>query len=165
MKNVFFRTVAIIAIALVTMSLTANAQEQGDIAVGGSVALGSGNSYTNIGLSGKVQYNILESIRAEGAFTYFLKKDYMSMWDLSVNGNYLLPINETMIVYPLAGLGVLGFKSTGWSSDPKLCVNLGGGIDITLTNNLIFNAEAKYKIVEEDWSRFVLSAGITFLFW
>lgn len=155
------------AIAVVTMSLAANAQEKGDKAVGASVVLGTGSyvgsGYTNIGVSGKFQYNILDRVRAEGVLTYFLKKDYVNMWDVSVNGHYLFPISENMIVYPLAGVGVFGYKVHSWSSDPDLCVNLGGGIDFKLTDNLIFNAEAKYKIVNH-WDRLVLSAGIAFMF-
>ena len=174
MQRVFFRKMAIMAIAVVTMSLAANAQEKGDKAVGASIVLGTGNyaksGYTNIGVSGKFQYNILDRVRAEGALTYFLKKKYMNMWDVSFNGHYLFPINENMIVYPLAGVGVFGYQLSSnisgtrtWNSDPDVCVNLGGGIDIKLTDNLIVNAEAKYKIVEH-WNRLVLSAGIAFMF-
>ena len=166
MKSVFFKKVAIVAIAAVTMSVAAVAQQKGDMAVGGNLVLGSGDSYSNIGIGPKFQYNVTDPIRLEGSFTYFLKKDYVSMWDLSVNGHYLFPVTDVITLYPLAGLGILGTKLHGiggsWS-DSDVCINLGGGIDIKLTDQLSLNGELKYKIVN-NWNRLLLSAGIAYKF-
>jgi outer membrane protein X len=176
MKKVF-RKVAIVAIALVTMSVAVNAQEKGDMAAGGNLVLGSGNSFTNYGIGAKFQYNVMNPLRLEGSFTYFLKKDNLTMWDLSVNAHWLFPIADKVTVYPLAGLGMLGTKVSvpsidlgelgsyggGSASDSEIGFNLGGGIDYKLTDKLILNAELKYKL-GNNWNRLLISAGVAYKF-
>ncbi|MDR3286163.1 MAG: hypothetical protein LBT27_01800, partial [Prevotellaceae bacterium] len=55
--NVFKRVVLLALV--VTMSMTtALAQEKGDMAVGGNLVLGSGDSYSNYGIGAKFQYNV-----------------------------------------------------------------------------------------------------------
>jgi outer membrane protein X len=159
----FLQKAAIAAIA-VTMSMAAVAQQKGDKAAGGNLVFGSGNSYSNIGIGAKFQYSVTDPIRLEGSFTYFLEKDYVSMWDLSVNGHYLFPVADKVTVYPLAGLGILGTKvdfGFGSSSDSNLGVNLGGGADFKLSDRVILNAELKYK-TGDVWDRLLLSAGVAF---
>lgn len=174
MKNVF-RKAAIAVFAIMVMSATISAQEQGDMAVGGNVVIGVGDSFTNYGLGAKFQYNVTSPLRLEGSFTYFLKKDYVTMWDLSLNAHWLFPIAENIAVYPLAGIGLLnsgvdidlGLGELGIadvsSSQSDLVFNLGGGIDYRLTNKLILNAEVKYKI-SDLWDRSVISVGLAYKF-
>ncbi|MDR1203485.1 MAG: porin family protein [Tannerellaceae bacterium] len=183
MKSVF-RKVAIMAIALVAMSVAAGAQEKGDMAAGGNLVLGSGDSFTNFGIGAKFQYNVTNPLRLEGSLTYFLPKKEsvanlvetsLSMWDLSVNGHWLFPVAENVTLYPLAGLGILGTSSSaklnmgdwgnysGSGSSTELGLNLGGGIDLKLTDELIFNAELKYKTTSS-WNRLLISAGLAYKF-
>ena len=164
MKRTFLRSMAIAVIAVLTMSMPAQAQQKGDMAAGGNLVIGTGDSYTNIGIGAKFQYNVTDPIRLEGSFTYFLEKDHVSMWDLSVNGHYLFPVADQITVYPLAGLCILGVKVSGWggsASDSDIAFNLGGGIDYKLTDKLTLNAEAKYKICN-GWDRALLSVGVAF---
>ena len=177
MKSVFLKRMAIVVIAVLTMSVAVNAQEKGDMAVGGSLVLGSGDSYSNVGIGAKFQYNVMTPLRLEGAFTYFLKKDNVSMWDLSVNAHWLFPVTPQITVYPLAGLGILGSKVSvpsidlgpigsfggGSASESEVGFNLGGGIDFNLTDKLFLNAELKYKI-GNTWDRLLLSAGVGYRF-
>jgi outer membrane protein X len=175
MKRVFFKRVAIAAIAVLTMCVAAGAQEKGDMAAGGSLVLGSGDSFTNIGVGAEFRYNVTNPLRLEGSFTYFLKKDYLTMWDLSVNGHWLFPVADRITVYPLAGLGILNYGYDysvdlgGWGSydgsgsTSDFAFNLGGGIDLKLTDKLILNAELKYKI-SDVWDRLLLSAGVAYKF-
>ena len=167
MKSVF-KKMAIVVIVAVTMNVAAYAQEKGDMAVGGNLVFGSGDSYSNVGIGAKFQYNVTKPIRLEGSFTYFLEKDYLSMWDLSINGHYLIPVADKITVYPLAGLGMLGWKADygfgiGSVSDSEFGFNLGGGCDFKLSDRLILNAELKYKI-GGDLDRLLLSAGIAYKF-
>ena len=171
----FLSKMAIVAIA-VTMIMPVFAQEKGDKAVGGNfVFSGSrsgGYTYTNIGVSAKARYNILDAVRAEGELTFFIPKNSWTSVDLSLNGHYLLPIADMITVYPLAGLGFYNSfyagKSSGLIYDNynEVCFNLGGGIDFNITDQLYFTAEAKFKIV----SRYsygnviLLSAGIAYKF-
>ena len=165
MKKVF--KIAIVAIAAVTMSVAAQAQQKGDMAAGGSLVIGTGDSFTNVGISGKFLYNVTDPIRMEGSLTFFLKKNNVSFWDISVNGHYLFPVADQITVYPLAGLGIFGSKvdmgSWGSYSNSDVCFNIGGGMDFKLTDQLFLNAELKYKIVNH-WNRLMISAGITYKF-
>jgi outer membrane protein X len=170
--NVFKRVVLLALVATMSMT-TVLAQEKGDKAVGGNLVLGSGDSYSNYGIGAKFQYNVTTPIRLEGSFTYFLKKDLISMWDLSVNAHYLFPIADKLTVYPLAGLGILGTTVSvpdygygiggGSASDSELGFNLGGGLDYQLTETLTGNVELKYKI-HDNWDRLLLSVGIAYKF-
>jgi outer membrane protein X len=183
MKSIF-RKVAIVAIAVLSMSVAANAQEKGDMAAGGNLVLGFGDSFTNFGIGGKFQYNIMNPLRLEGSFTYFLPKKQgvsgvaessVSMWDLSVNAHYLFSVADKIKVYPLAGLGILGTSASaevdlgeygnygGSASASEFGFNLGGGIDFRLTDKLILNAELKYKL-GSTWDRLLLSAGLAYKF-
>ena len=181
MKNVF--KMAIVAIAAVTMSVAAQAQQAGDMAAGGHLAIGMGDNFTNVGIGGKFQYSVTDPIRIEGSLTFFLPKKEgvaglseakLSFWDFCVNGHYLFPVSDQFTVYPLAGLGIQGWKSKytgefssvlggGSASGSDVCFNLGGGIDLKLTDVLFLNAELKYRVVK-NWDRFIISAGITYKF-
>jgi outer membrane protein X len=166
MKKVFLRSMAIAAIAMLTVSMPTVAQEKGDMAAGVGLTLGMGDKFTNYGLGAKFQYNVLNALRLEGAFTYFLKKDYTTMWDLGVNGHWLFPVSDNMTVYPLAGLGILNYGSSygGFSvSTSDLAFNFGGGLDLKITDRMVFNVEAKYK-VSDLWDRLQLSAGLAYRF-
>jgi outer membrane protein X len=171
------KRLAIIAIAVVTMCVSVTAQQKGDMAAGGFIAIGMGDELTNVGIGGKFQYNVIDPLRLEGSLTFFLPKDMgfsskFSMWDISVNGHYLIPVADQITVYPLAGLGILGVKSSvdlgslggkQTHSDSDVCVNIGGGVDFKLTDQIYLNGEMKYKIVK-NWNRFIISAGIAFKF-
>ncbi|MDR1339545.1 MAG: porin family protein [Prevotellaceae bacterium] len=100
------------AIAGLTVSLTASAQEKGDMAAGANVIMSTGQELTNFGLGAKLQYSITTPIRIEGAFNYFFKKDMTSMWDAGINAHYLFFISDRVTVYPLVGVGILGSKYT-----------------------------------------------------
>jgi outer membrane protein X len=171
--SVIIKRVAICVIAVLMISVTAKAQEKGDFAVGVNAALGSGDSYTNFGLGAKLQYNVTNPIRVEAAFNYFLPKDMLSMWDLGLNGHYLIPLNEKITLYPLAGFAVLGSKidlgelaklfGADDTSSSDFGVNLGGGIDLKLSEQLFFNVQLKYTIAG-DWGRFIPSVGVAYRF-
>ena len=162
--------IALMVTIAVMLSMAINAQEKGDMAAGVNLVLGTGSNsgvnYTNIGIGMNFLYNVTNPFRMEASFTYFFEKDFVSMWDFSLNGHYLLTITDQVTVYPLAGLGVLGAKKDyglGSNSDTYVCVNLGGGVDFKLTDQFVFNAGLKYKIVNE-WNRLMLSAGILYRF-
>ncbi|MDR1198735.1 MAG: porin family protein [Prevotellaceae bacterium] len=168
---------AIMLVVATAFAMNVSAQEQGDMALGVNLALGSGDGVTNYGIGAKFQYSITDPIRLEGAFTYFLPKTYgkgiveskLNMWDISVNGQYLFSLNETLTVYPLAGLGVLGtsYKSdvinSASVSSTDFGLNVGGGIDFKLTEKLVLCGQVKYMIAG-DWSRPIATAGVTYKF-
>jgi outer membrane protein X len=176
---------AAIVIIATTMSVAAFAQEKGDMAAGGNLAIGMGDEITNIGIGGKFQYNVTDPIRLEGSLTFFLPRKYgvsgfaetkVSFWDFSVNGHYLFPVADQITVYPLAGLGIQGWKTKtdagewsgyipggGNNSGSDVCINIGGGVDFKLTDQLSLNGEMKYRI-SGDYNRFIISIGAAYKF-
>ena len=172
MRTVFFKRAAIIAIATVTMSLSAVAQQKGDKAVGGNLVIGAGNSFTNIGIGEKFLYNVTDPIRLTGEFDYFLKKDYISWWDFSVYGHYLFSVADQVVVYPSVGLGMVGSKyevpsvmgyGGGSYSDSWFAFSLGGGADYALTSNLVLNGELRLKLFEST-NRINFAVGAAYKF-
>lgn len=172
--KLFFTKMAMFAILMCAVGVTSYAQNKGDMAVGGNLVLGSGGHFTNYGIGAKFQYNVTIPIRLEGSFTYFPKKDYFTMWDLSVNAHYLFPLSGNIKAYPLAGLGLLnrgydfglgkiGYGTAFSGSDTYIALNLGGGIDCDLTDSLTLNFELKYKICDSG-DRLLVSAGLAYKF-
>jgi outer membrane protein X len=183
--KVLFKAAMVLVVATASV-MNVSAQEKGDMAAGLNAAVGMGDELTNFGIGAKFQYNILDPLRLEGSFTYFLPKTWgagfaeakLSMWDFSVNAHYLFPMSESLAVYPLAGVGMLGTSSSvevdfgGYGglreygssvSTSEFGFNLGGGLDFRLTEQFILNAEVKYKICGT-WSRLMLSAGVAYRF-
>jgi outer membrane protein X len=138
--------------------MAANAQEKGNMAVGGNLVLFSGvGAKFQYNLTNPLRlFNVAKPLRLEGSFTYFPDNNFSS-WDLSANGHWLFTVADKITVYPLAGLGIL--NGSGYSD---FFVNIGGGVDYTLTDKLILNAELKYKI--SNWDDWQVSAGLAYRF-
>jgi opacity protein-like surface antigen len=151
---------AIIAIALST-AFSATAQK-GDMAVGGNLIFGTGNSYSHAGLGAKFYYNVTNPIRLAGEFDYFFKSNnIINWWDFSVYGHYLFDITDKVNFYPLAGLGILGIHTEFELFDNSqyllhLVATLGAGVDYKLTDKLSLNFESRLKFYENTRSNFAL---------
>ena len=163
MKNIL-----IIAITAVTMSMTANAQQKGDMAVGGNLLFGEHlgkGSFSNVGIGAKFFYNVTDPIRLAGEFDFFLPKHNTSMWDLSVYGHYLIPVADKFTAYPSVGFGLIGasYSFGGFSdSNSDFALSLGGGADYELTSNLSLNAELRFKISEGNRLNFAIGVAYKF---
>jgi outer membrane protein X len=165
----------LIGIAIVC-AVNVSAQERGFGAIGGNLVTGFGDDYTNFGIGAKLQYNMWNPIRVEGAVAAFIRKDHLSMTDMDLNLHYMVFLNDAFCIYPSVGAGLSvwklwpvemeigGFtvKSEG-DRATKGYANLGGGMDFWLTDVIILNIEAKYKTIK-DASRFNVSVGIAYLF-
>jgi outer membrane protein X len=166
-----FKRVFLLGFATLMAVASVFAQEKGDKAAGAGLSIGTGDSYTNIGLGAKFQYNVTDPIRLEGAFTYFLKKDYLSMYDLSVYGHYLFPVADKITVYPIVGLGILSSKvsfpdfgfNLGSATHSDFAFTLGGGVDYAVTDKVLIYADLKYKIADY-MDRMIISAGVAYKF-
>lgn len=151
------------------MPLSAVAQEKGDMAAGAGMAFSSGDSYAVLGVQGKFRYTVLDFLRGEASYTYFLEKDYQKIWDASVNAHYLISAGERLIFYPAAGVGLMGWGYTKdywglmYASSSELVVNAGAGIDLKLAENFYLNVEGLYKI-NDYANRIQLNAGVIIKF-
>ena len=163
MKKVVFKRAAIIAIAAVTMSLAVNAQQQGDKAVGGNLVIGTGNSFTHVGIGAKFFYNVTDPIRLAGEFDFFLPKYETTWWDLSVYGHYLFPVADKVVVYPSVGLGIVGAKVKGFDGNNDFALSLGGGADYALTDQLSLTGELRLKLINGT-NRLNIALGVVYKF-
>ena len=117
------------------------------------------DSPNNCGLGANIGYEFIQNVRGVAQFDYFFKKDGISLWNVNVNAEYLFRIpNSSVIIYPLAGVNVLGWNGEG--SDSKLGLNLGAGVEIPLNSSLGFKAEYNYK-TQYDGNSFI-NFGLVF---
>ena len=143
MKKYFERTA--ILLALVTVGFgNVYAQEAGDTAIGanlvftpnwvdywemrrvGEVSQVSKSYTSNGGFGAKIQYNVTTPIRVEGSFNFLPSGFKLSMWDLSVNAHYLIPVMKGELK------DIIGFDNTIFS-------------DYYKTNRLMISIGAIYK--------------------
>lgn len=156
-------------VMVVVMALSAAflfAQEKGDMGAGVNLSYGTKDGFSNFGIGAKYQYNILDNLRIEPSANYFLKKDYVSMWDINANMHYLFSLGESFRLYPLAGVALVGVKvgeGEYSASDSKFGFNIGGGAEYLLTEQFALNLEIKYQIVS-DFDRPIFSLGAAYKF-
>ena len=85
MRRILLLMVAVLCITV------ASAQEKGETAVGAQVVYGSGDGLSNIGIGAKFQWNVINRLRLEPSFTYFLKKDNINMWNAGAKRTLPIP--------------------------------------------------------------------------
>lgn len=179
------KKIVLVAVAAL-VSLSAFAQQ-------GKFAAGVFGSYVTadpglIGVGAKVQYNVLDQIRPEASFTYFLKKDNLKSWSADVNVHYIFNLGSVN-VYPFAGVNYtyakVDFPGVAnqyldylddldgidvpavptSASDKKIGANLGCGVEYPLSETIALAAEVKYTLnkIYNDGS-LVLGLGVTYRF-
>ena len=125
------------------------------------VHLSYGTEIESFGIGVKYQYNITDNIRLEPSMNYFFENNGVDMFDLNANAHYLFPMASNIRVYPLTGL-----TFARWDSGKvltRLGVNLGGGAEMDITDNLMLNFELKYQFVS-DLDQAVFNVGIAYMF-
>lgn len=171
MKKIFLLAVAVLGATLGTMA------QKGEKAIGLNLSYGSEVESAGIGV--KFNYGLTDQIRLSPSFNYFLENDGLSAWEVNADAHYLFNVAPGITVYPLAGLtfthwkfdlaDALGIEGIGSvlgdtsSSDSKLGINIGGGIDYKLTDQLSLGLELKYGIVN-DFDQFVPSVHLMYAF-
>ena len=158
--------------------------QQGDFAIGARLAIHPGALTPTFGIGTTIRYNITTPTRLEGAFFYFLPRNMnfwgvdvtVSMWNLSANIHYLFAVSENVTLYMLTGASVWGLNIGvsaghlyGEGSGTLVGLNLGGGIDIRLSNHISLNLEPKPMLLfdlrnDNTDVDFMISAGIIFRF-
>ena len=129
--------------------------------------LSYGTEVNSIGIGVKYQYNITDNIRLEPSVNYFFENDGIDMFDINANAHYLFPMASNIRVYPLAGLSYSKWSANagdGWEvSTSKFGLNLGGGAEFDISDNLMMNFEVKYQLISK-FDQSVLSMGIAYMF-
>lgn len=125
------------------------------------VNLGYGSEIESASIGVKYQYNITNNIRLEPSANYFFEKRGVDMFDFNANAHYLIPTENNIRLYPLAGL-----TFTRWDLGKvanRLGLNIGGGAEFDVSDNLFVNMELKYQIVK-DLDQAVFNVGLTYMF-
>jgi hypothetical protein len=152
MKNLFKAFIAIVLFFSV-------AEASGQISAG--VGIIYGTDINNIGFSANGKYEFNESWAVAPAFTYFLKKDYVTWSALDFNANYqITEIENIGGLYGIGGFGLTfwGFDSKGtgldeWASlyggsldtnTTEFGVNLGLGLNLATSEKLAIAPEIMY---------------------
>lgn len=145
---------------VVLVSMSAMAQE-GKKGIGVNLLYGS--KIENIGIGVKGQYYATDVIRVEANANYFMKKNDLSMWDINLNGHYLIPTGTNMAVYPLVGVGLTNWHTSTLSNKVKVAINLGAGYQFDIADDFAVNVEGKYQIIDS-YNQFVGSIGAVYKF-
>lgn len=177
MKNVFKRVMMLAA--AVMMACTMNAQQAGDLAIGGNLNYSLHSDIKQFGIGAKMQYSVTDAIRIEPSFNYFFKKDYFSSWDVNINAHYVFNVAPKWNVYPLVGITLVGAKAhlsdiaddwgdelgdaVGDESETRFGGNVGAGVEYLINDQWSIDFEAKYQIVS-DIDRPVISLGVAYKF-
>ena len=128
------------------------------------VHLSYGTEIESFGIGVKYQYNITDNIRLEPSMNYFFENNGVDMFDLNANAHYLFPMANNIRVYPLAGLTFSSWDAgKGIDNVTRLGVNLGGGAEFDIADNLMLNFELKYQFVS-DLDQAVFNVGIAYMF-
>lgn len=139
LKLVFLFAVA------VTASIAANAQEKGDMAVGGNIVTGTGEGYSRGGIGAKFLYNASNRIRLVAGFEYFDREEYMKFHTMNLYVHLLPRRDRDVKIYPFIGIG-RGSKLYDPASEKNIA-NIaplyGCGIDCKLSDKLMLNTELR----------------------
>lgn len=151
MKKVF------IVIFASVISISAFAQK-GEFRGGANLYYSS--EVETLGLGIKAQYYITDEIRPEVSLNYFFEKNDHSICEFNANFHYLFDF-DAISVYPLGGLNYSSISS----SDNKLGLNLGGGVEYPLNDKVTLGAELKYTLnsIYKN-TQLILGVGITYRF-
>ena len=125
------------------------------------VHLSYGTEIESFGIGVKYQYNITDNIRLEPSMNYFFENNDVDMFDINANAHYLFPMASNVRVYPLAGLTFARWDFGKVAT--RLGVNIGGGAEMDITDNLMLNFELKYQTVS-DLDQAIFNVGIAYMF-
>lgn len=173
----------IIALCVAVMGIGSLAAQKGQSAAG--LNFGYGSEIESFSIGAKYQYGFTDAIRAEAAFNYFLEKNGVSMWGIDVTAHYLFNVAENIKVYPLAGVtyanakvewegvsvDIPGYRTVGEeggsASEGAFGINVGAGVEYSISENIAINLEAKYQKLFGDLDAFdqvAASVGVAYKF-
>ena len=168
------KILAFVACALLCSTAALAQAEKGDVATGVNLVYGFG--IKSVGIGAKFQYTFLDRVRGEVGFNYYFKKDYVTMWDASVNAHYLVSVHQdNFFLYPLVGLTFASTsvdksgasKKLQTSAIPdghsRIGLNLGAGAQYQYSDHIGFTFEYRYSVMK-DIDQSVLGIGVNYKF-
>lgn len=163
MKKIFMAALAALA------SLSASA-DSGDQAIGihGQYA----TDMENIGIGVKYQYYLTDHFRVEGVADYFIRKNGFDMWDAKLNVHYLVPMGNSISIYPILGLNYThtelelepsSFDKGGLYKRDSFGFNGGAGVQYDFSDDWNIHFELKYQTITK-YDTPIFSFGIAHTF-
>lgn len=161
----------LLAVAFVASTLGAFAQsEKGEKSLIGNIGVQSNPGRFLIGAQGR--YVIADHIRLAPEAAFIFPKDKVTGLDINLNVHYVFDIDNTVSLYPLAGIAmqnaryaggeeVLGYKTKS-ASATDWGFNLGAGGSYDLGGNRFANLELKYTFSDSDCFTFAIGYGFKF---
>jgi outer membrane protein X len=150
------------------MLMSVGAFAQGKFAIGADFNYLIDSDASRMAPGVKLQYEFVESFRAEANFKYYLKKDFVSMWNANLNLQYVIPVAEGFNVYPMVGAGVFGFSPEIGDGTSTFVFGGGAGAEYFVTENVKLYFDAFYMYGKKDGVKMVdnpiLSLGIAYAF-
>ena len=157
-----------VVLCVLALGITAGQAQvrQGQTAVGANLVYGSRTE--SLGLGARFQYGILDHVRAEVGFNHFFEHNHMAIWDVNLNGHYLIGLlQERLQVYPIGGLNytMLDYKGIDnyKGEENHIGLNVGAGVEYELTEHLGVNMEYRHTIVRKV-AQGVVALGINYKF-
>lgn len=150
------------------MLMSVGAFAQGKFAIGADFNYLIDSDASRMAPGVKLQYEFVESFRAEANFKYYLKKDFVTFWNAGLNLQYVIPVAEGFNVYPMVGAGVFGATSEGHDGTTTFEFGGGAGAEYFLTENVKLYFDAVYQYGKKDGVKMIdnpiLSLGIAYAF-
>jgi len=178
------RTITVTALGLLMIISTQSwAQDQGQIRVGASLAMGTragindtGGNSLGVGLNFGGDYFVIDKLSIAPSYTFFFKSTAgaanlgfeldLRVSSFNIDGKYYF-LTEEVNVYGLFGLSFASVKSTSDFfgtpinvRDSRTGVNIGGGADYMLSDKLYLNGQLKYNTPLE---QLVISVGVGYV--
>ncbi len=129
----------------------------------------------NVGLGLHARFPIVNGLRIEPTFDYYLRKDGLNMWDVMANFHYVFPVAQNKIgIYPLVGLGLAKSKLK-WeledrhghydvsASSTDFSMNFGVGLEFPVATDFSLGFELKGQLIDGD-TEFASAFKVTYLF-
>ena len=133
-------------IILACFSVKAQDIKPGQFSVGANIVWGTGVQM--VGAGAYAQYIPFDNVRAEVGMNYFFEGN----WDLNINAHYMFSLfNSNFYLYPLAGFCLANLDTN--LDDPtesrirKMGMNVGGGAEYRLKNDVAFRLEFRRTIM------------------
>lgn len=150
------------------MLMSVGAFAQGKFAIGADFNYLIDSDASRMAPGVKLQYEFVESFRAEANFKYYLKKNFVSWWNADLNLQYVIPVADNFNVYPMVGAGVLGSVPEHGDGTTAFVFGGGAGAEYFLTENVKLYFDAIYQYGKKDGWKVVdnpiLSLGIAYAF-
>lgn len=160
-------------IVLLTFITTINCMCYAQKYIGGGIAYGTQIESAGIGING--EYFVTDQISIAPSLIYFFPRTFIGdlkfkQTDLNINANYYFETGSEFNIYALGGLNFAvvsvpffnpfnGERSNNSSTEVGL--NIGGGLNYKINDQLLPFVELKYNI--SDFDQLILMGGVRFL--